>query len=113
MVLVALGFVYNKNSQYVFQSFNVRDKVMTLLVCSLLALHPVCAAIQYLGIVEHDVQGDPLSSLSQSLLPTIALNRMFDFVKRVHSHLDEVQMVTQHFLANKILKETRIGAILP
>lgn len=79
MVSAALGFACKENMLYVFQSPNIRDEAAVLLLRSLLAVHPVCAAIQALGVVRRDVQGDPTSSLGWALLPAIILHGSFDF----------------------------------
>ena len=85
MVSAALGFACKENMQYVFQSPNIRDEATTLLLRSLLAVHPVCAAIQAIGVVRRDVLGDSTSSLGWTLLPAIFLHGSFDFVAIVYA----------------------------
>jgi len=47
---------------------------------SLLPIHPICAAIQSVGIVKRDVEGDPSARLGMAVLPAVLLHGTFDFV---------------------------------
>ncbi|VEU39026.1 unnamed protein product [Pseudo-nitzschia multistriata] len=93
MVSAALGFACKENMQYVFQSKNVRDEILTLVLRSILAVHPVCAAIQSLGVVKRDIQGDPSSSLGRILFPAILLHGLFDFVELLLSYFFAIDML--------------------
>ncbi|VEU39025.1 unnamed protein product [Pseudo-nitzschia multistriata] len=81
MVSASLGFACKENMQYVFQSQYVGDELLTLFLRSLLALHPLCAAIQSLGVIKRDILGDPSSSLGRILLPAVILHGAFDFAE--------------------------------
>ena len=79
MVAAALGFACQENMGYVLQSQDVKTEAFTLILRSLLPVHPLCAAIQSIGIVERDIEGNPTSLLGRCILPAILLHGFFDF----------------------------------
>ena len=60
-----------------FQSSHHCEELETLLLRSLLPLHPVAAALQSLGIVERDLE--KRGQLGRAVIPAIVLHGIFDF----------------------------------
>ena len=54
-------------------------EITVLLVRSALPVHPICAAIQSIGIVRRDVEGDQNFQLGKALMPAVLLHGAFDF----------------------------------
>jgi len=97
MVSAALGFACKENYKYVFQSKDVGVVLVTFLLRSLLAIHPVCAAIQSIGIAKRDVLGDGSWSMGRSLFPAIMLHGTYDFVQIIlayHQVIDQLEGAT-------------------
>ena len=46
---------------------------------SALPVHPICGAIQSIGIVRRDVEGDSGYELGRAILPAVILHGAFDF----------------------------------
>lgn len=82
MVAVAAGFACSENLLYVFVYTppTVTNEISTLVARSLFPVHPLCAAIQSLGVVRRDLEGDTKSQLGRILFPAILLHGAFDFV---------------------------------
>lgn len=82
MVAVATGFACSENLLYVFvyTTPSLNNEIATLLARSLFPIHPMCAAIQSIGVVKRDLEGSSKSQLGMILLPAIILHGSFDFV---------------------------------
>jgi hypothetical protein len=52
-------------------------EIGTLLMRSMVPVHPVAAAIQSIGIIQRDIEGE--GGLGRALLPAILLHGIFDF----------------------------------
>jgi len=79
MIAAALGFACKENMQYVLNASDAQDEIATLILRSLLPLHPLCAAIQSIGIVKRDVELNSTFQLGRSILPAILLHGTYDF----------------------------------
>eukprot|EP00536_Pseudo-nitzschia_multiseries_P002246 jgi/Psemu1/283589/fgenesh1_pg.30_\ len=126
MVSAALGFASKENMQYVFQSQDVKEELLTFFLRSILAVHPVCAAIQSVGIVNRDVMGDPSWSLGRSLLPAIVLHGLFDFAELIVAYylvIDELDVGelldptiaeanTETLVIGQIVQQAGVGAVV-
>jgi RsiW-degrading membrane proteinase PrsW (M82 family) len=90
MVAVAAGFACSENLLYVFvySPPTVTNEISTLVARSLFPVHPLCAAIQSLGVVRRDLEGDTKSQLGRILFPAILLHGAFDFVLMFLALLD-------------------------
>jgi len=82
MVSAALGFACCENFLYVFEygPGGILNEFSTLAARSLFPIHPLCAAIQSISVVERDVVGDKSVGLGKILFPAILLHGSFDFV---------------------------------
>ena len=90
MVAVSLGFACCENLLYVFV-YNERSvdmEVYTLIARMIFPVHPICAAIQSIGIVRRDVEKSPGSELGQALLPAIVMHGTFDFVLMISDFIN-------------------------
>ena len=82
MVAVAAGFACSENLLYVFVYTppNITNEVATLVARSLFPVHPLCAAIQSIGVVQRDLEGNSKCQLGRIVFPAILLHGAFDFV---------------------------------
>lgn len=85
MMSAALGFACKENMQYVLSSPNTHDELVTLVVRSLLPVHPLCAAIQSIGVVRRDVELDPSYQLGRNIFPAILLHGFYDFALMIYA----------------------------
>ena len=84
MVAAASGFACAENVGYVFTSPRLQDQIVILLMRSMLPVHQVCAAIQSIGVVRRDLEGDETMQLGRIVLPAIVLHGLYDFVAMFH-----------------------------
>ena len=82
MIAVAAGFACSENLLYVFVYTppSVPNEIATLVARSMFPIHPLCAAIQSIGVVRRDVEKNPFWKLGWIMLPAIVLHGAFDFV---------------------------------
>lgn len=90
MVAVATGFACSENLLYVFVYTppSVTNELATLVARSLFPVHPLCAAIQSIGVVQRDLEGDRKSQLGRIVFPAVLLHGSFDFVLMIMALLD-------------------------
>eukprot|EP00592_Proboscia_alata_P024022 CAMPEP_0194448198 /NCGR_PEP_ID=MMETSP0176-20130528/129435_1 /TAXON_ID=216777 /ORGANISM="Proboscia alata, Strain PI-D3" /LENGTH=715 /DNA_ID=CAMNT_0039275143 /DNA_START=36 /DNA_END=2183 /DNA_ORIENTATION=- len=90
MVCVATGFACCENLLYVFfysPSNGAGSEFAVLVARSIFPLHPLCAAIQSIGIIRRDLEGDANYKLGRCLLPSIMLHGSFDFMLMLINYL--------------------------
>ena len=58
---------------------------------SALPIHPICAAIQSIGIVRRDVEGDSGCELGRAILPAVFLHGAFDFAVMTIAAIDSTR----------------------
>jgi hypothetical protein len=85
MVATALGFACAENLLYVFAYSppGLGSEISTLVARSIFPVHPLCAALQSLGVVHRDVilfNGKQTYGLGRVLFPAWLLHGTFDFV---------------------------------
>lgn len=82
MVAAATGFACCENLVYVFSysGGTLGDEVGVLIARSLFPVHPICAAIQSIGVCRRDLEGSVDVKIGRILLPAIVLHGSFDFV---------------------------------
>jgi len=82
MVSIALGFSCCENLLYVFiyNENSLRREFMVLIFRMLFPIHPICAAIQSIGVVRRDIQNDSRFELGQILFPAVLLHGTFDWI---------------------------------
>lgn len=91
MVSVALGFACCENLVYIFvySPALLGVEVSTLIARSLFPVHPLCAAIQSIGVCKRDLEGDKRVGLGRIIFPAILLHGSFDFVLMVAAYLQQ------------------------
>jgi RsiW-degrading membrane proteinase PrsW (M82 family) len=82
MVSTALGFACCENLVYIFiySPPSLDNQISTLLARSFFPVHPLCAAIQSIGVCRRDLEGDKSYGLGRIILPAFLLHGSFDFV---------------------------------
>ncbi len=97
MVSVALGFACCENLLYVFvySPPSLGIEISTLLARSFFPVHPLCAAIQSLGVCRRDLEGDRKYGLGRIMLPAILLHGTFDFVLMLAAFLEQVKKIKE------------------
>lgn len=82
MVSVALGFACCENLMYIFvySPPSIGVEISTLVARSLFPVHPLCAAIQSIGVCKRDIEGDKKYGLGRIISPAVLLHGSFDFV---------------------------------
>jgi len=97
MVSVALGFACCENLMYIFvySPPSLGVEIWTLLARSLFPVHPLCAAIQSIGVCKRDLEGDKKYGLGRIILPAILLHGSFDFVLMVVAYFMQVNTIQE------------------
>jgi hypothetical protein len=82
MVSTAVGFAFVENLEYVMgdPSQSLSTELFVLGLRSLLPLHPILAAIQSIGVIRRDVEGDESFGLGKIILPAFLIHGTFDFI---------------------------------
>jgi hypothetical protein len=82
MVATALGFACCENLVYVFvySPPSLANEIVTLIARSIFPVHPLCAAIQSIGVCRRDLEKDESRQLGRILFPAMLLHGSFDFV---------------------------------
>jgi len=95
MVSVALGFACCENIMYVFvySPPSLGVEISTLLARSLFPVHPLCAAIQSIGVCKRDLEGDKKYGIGRIIFPAVLLHGSFDFVLMVAAYFQKVQNI--------------------
>jgi hypothetical protein len=65
---------------FVYTPPGLNNEISTLIARSIFPVHPLCAAIQSIGIVRRDVEKNSKWQLGRSILPAVLLHGAFDFV---------------------------------
>ncbi len=87
-----------QNLLYVFgytpsQSLGV--EIETLILRSIFPVHPLCAAIQSIGVCKRDLEGQRGVGMGRVLSPDILLHGSFDFVLMVAAYLQQVEKIKE------------------
>mmetsp|Transcript_15583 Transcript_15583/g.29395 ORF Transcript_15583/g.29395 Transcript_15583/m.29395 type:complete len:743 (-) Transcript_15583:35-2263(-) len=81
MVSVALGFACCENLIYIFlyngQSLSM--EISVLISRSLFPVHPICAAIQSIGVCKQQLENDQSIGIGRIILPAVLLHGSYDF----------------------------------
>jgi len=87
MVSTALGFACAENLMYVFVYTppNVSYEIITLVMRSLLPIHPLAAAIQSIGVCRRDLEKDQKMQVGRIIFPAWLLHGLYDFVLMVYA----------------------------
>jgi hypothetical protein len=95
MVSVALGFACCENLVYIFvySPPSLDFQISTLLARSCFPVHPLCAAIQSIGVCKRDIEGDKRHGLGRISFPAILLHGTFDFVLMLAAYFQQVENI--------------------
>mmetsp|Transcript_30987 Transcript_30987/g.41127 ORF Transcript_30987/g.41127 Transcript_30987/m.41127 type:complete len:340 (-) Transcript_30987:181-1200(-) len=90
MVAVALGFACCENLVYIFVYTppNLELQLTTLFSRSIFPVHPLCAAIQSIGVCRRDLEKEKHIQLGRIILPSVILHGTFDFSLMVMTFLN-------------------------
>jgi len=82
MIAVAVGFACAENLLYIFvyTENNLAAETTTLILRALFPLHPLCAAIQSIAVVQQDVEKDRSVGVGRIIFVAFLLHGSFDFV---------------------------------
>lgn len=82
MIAVAAGFACSENLLYVFiyTPPGITNEIATLVSRSMFPIHPLCAAIQSIGVVRRDIEKNSRWQMGRIMFPAIMLHGAFDFV---------------------------------
>lgn len=81
MVSVALGFACCENLIYIFlyNGSSLSMEISVLISRSLFPVHPLCAAIQSIGVCKQQLENDKSIGIGRILLPAILLHGSYDY----------------------------------
>lgn len=93
MVSVALGFACCENLMYIFvySPPSIGVEISTLIARSLFPVHPLCAAIQSIGVCKRDIEGDKKYGIGRIISPAVLLHGSFDFVLMVAAFYESLK----------------------
>jgi hypothetical protein len=96
MIAVAAGFACSENLLYVFVYTppGLTNEIATLVARSMFPVHPLCAALQSVGVVRRDVEQDSKWQLGRILVPAVLLHGSFDFVLMLLALLESAKKTT-------------------
>lgn len=80
MIAVSTGFAWNENLLYVWQQQTLWNQFCVLMLRSIFPVHELCAAIQSVGVVHRDIEGNKKWQLGRIILPAVFLHGLFDFI---------------------------------
>jgi len=94
MVATALGFACCENLLYIFGygPSDISNEIAILAMRSLLPLHPIAAAIQSIGVIRRDIEGDRSYGIGRIFFPAFLYHGSFDFVLMFTTALDEIHL---------------------
>lgn len=97
MVSTALGFACCENLMYIFvySPPSLGVEISTLLARSFFPVHPLCAAIQSIGVCKRDIEGDKRFGLGRIIFPAILLHGSFDFVLMVAAYFQQRENIIE------------------
>jgi len=70
-------------------------EIQTLIARSIFPVHPLCAAIQSIGVCRRDLEGQRGVGIGRIISPAILLHGSFDFVLMVAAYLQQVQKIKE------------------
>jgi len=79
MLSVALGFSCCENLVYVFFYSGSANGWSVLVARTFFPVHPICAALQSIGVIKRDVEKARRSQLGAILLPAVLFHGFYDF----------------------------------
>ena len=81
MMAVAMGFTCCENLVYVFvySGSSLKLELAVLAARAFFPVHPLAAALQSIGVVERDVEGQRLSHLGRIIAPAVLFHGGYDF----------------------------------
>ncbi|KAL3930419.1 MAG: hypothetical protein SGBAC_011773, partial [Bacillariaceae sp.] len=87
MIAVAVGFACAENLLYIFvyTESNLAAETTTLILRALFPVHPLCAAIQSIAVVQRDVEKDRSIGVGRIIFVAFLLHGSFDFVLMAYS----------------------------
>lgn len=92
MITVAVGFACAENLLYIFvyTESNIAAEATTLVLRALFPVHPLCAAIQSIGVVRRDVEKDKSIGVGRIIFAAWLLHGSFDFLLMAYSAVMEI-----------------------
>jgi len=70
-------------------------EIQTLIARSIFPVHPLCAAIQSIGVCRRDLEGQRGVGIGRIISPAILLHGSFDFVLMVAAYLQQVEKIKE------------------
>jgi len=70
-------------------------EIQTLIARSIFPVHPLCAAIQSIGVCKRDLEGQRSVGIGRIISPAILLHGSFDFVLMVAAYLQQVEKIKE------------------
>jgi len=97
MVATALGFATAENLIYIFiyTKPDLDSEISTLYIRCLFPIHPLCLAIQSIGVVRRDLEKDKSIGIGKIIFPAWMLHGCFDFALMGYSAIHKVMMKHQ------------------
>lgn len=74
---------------FVYSPPSLGVEISTLLARSLFPVHPLCAAIQSIGVCKRDLEGDTRVGVGRIISPAILLHGTFDFVLMLAAYFEQ------------------------
>ena len=91
--LFLVRFSLSDEQQRYFQMGH--EEISTLLARSLFPVHPLCAAIQSIGVCKRDLEGVRTFGLGRIISPAVLLHGTFDFVLMLAAYLQQVERIRE------------------
>jgi len=97
MVAIALGFATAENLIYIFiyTKPDLDSEISTLYIRCLFPIHPLCLAIQSIGVVRRDLEKDKSVGIGTIIFPAWMLHGCFDFALMGYSAIHKIMVAHQ------------------
>jgi hypothetical protein len=92
MIAVAVGFACAENLLYIFvyTESDLAAETTTLILRALFPVHPLCAAIQSIAVVQRDIEKDRTVGVGRIISVAFLLHGSFDFVLMAYASIMQI-----------------------
>jgi hypothetical protein len=99
-------FYVSSHSSHVHSFLFPNPEITTLIARSFFPVHPLCAAIQSIGVCKRDIEGKENYGIGRVISPAVLLHGSFDFVLMLAAFYDSLKKVEESDNGNESGEES-------